>query len=78
MINNKRVINLNNSIYEIQSENPEIVQVLFELGFHDIVKSGMINTVGRFMTIKKGAAMKRIDIDLIKRTLFEKGYKVEE
>lgn len=38
----------------------------------------MINTAGRFMTIKKGAAMKRIEIDLIKRTLFEKGYKVEE
>ena len=30
----------------------------------------MLNTAGRFMTIKKGAAMKKIDLALIKNKLF--------
>ena len=32
----------------------------------------MLNTAGRFMTIKKGAAMKKIDLALIKNKLFKK------
>lgn len=34
----------------------------------------MLNTAGRFMTIPKGAAMKKIDMELIKKTLCDKGY----
>lgn len=73
-----RVINLNDSVYNIHIKNPGIIELLYELGFNDIKKPGMINTAGRFMTIKKGAAMKHIDIELIRKTLSENGYVVQE
>lgn len=73
-----KIINLSKTVYDIYSEYPEIVEILNEMGFHDIVKTGMLQTAGRFMTIPKGAAMKKINIDLIKETLMEKGYTVLE
>ncbi len=74
----ERTIDLKNTVYEIYQKTPEILDVLFELGFQDIIKPGMLNTAGRFMTIPKGAVMKKINLDLIKAKLEEKGYKVIE
>lgn len=73
-----KTINLNHTVYEIANGNPEVLDILFELGFRDIVKPGMLNTVGRFMTLTKGAAMKNIDLDMIKERFLEKGYIVED
>ena len=73
-----KIINLNDSIYEINNKYPEIKEILYNLGFTDIVKPGMINTAGRFMTLKKGSQMKKIDLNLIKDTLDNSGYTVEE
>lgn len=73
-----KIINLSKTVYDIYSEYPEIVEILDEMGFHDIVKAGMLQTAGRFMTIPKGAAMRKISIDLVKETLMEKGYTVLE
>lgn len=72
------VIDLNKTIYELSKEIPEITEIMLGLGFHDITKPGMLNTAGRFMTIKKGAAMKKIDLKLIINTLREKGYDIKE
>lgn len=38
----------------------------------------MLNTVGRFMTIPKGAKMKHIDIEKVKEEFINKGYKIKE
>jgi len=74
----EKTIDLKNTVYEIYQKTPEILDVLFELGFQDIIKPGMLNTAGRFMTIPKGAAMKKINLESIKVRLEEKGYKVIE
>ena len=47
-----------------------------EIGFKDITNRAMLNTAGRFMTISKGAAMKNIDIDIIKQAFEAKGFSV--
>ncbi len=47
-----------------------------EIGFTDITKTGMINTVGKVMTISKGSRMKNIDMDYIKETFRSKGYEI--
>lgn len=73
-----KVIDLNKTVYEIYLEVPEITEVLSELGFTDITKPGMLKTVGRFMTIPKGAAMKKISLETIKDTLINKGYQIKE
>jgi len=71
----EKAIDFNKSVFELCTNYPEITDILFELGFKDIVKPGMLSTAGRFMTIPKGAAMKNIDIDSIIKVFSEKGYK---
>ena len=73
-----KTIDLNKTVYEIYNDIPEITEILMELGFSDIGKPGMLKTVGRFMTIPKGAAMKKISLDTIKDTLIKKGYAIKE
>lgn len=45
-----------------------------ELGFENITNAAMLNTAGRVMTIPKGAAMKKINMDVIEKTFREKGF----
>lgn len=71
-------LNLSKSVHELCRENPELLQILYDLGFQDITKPGMLSTMGRFMTIPKGAAAKKIDLELIRFTLTEHGYEVIE
>ncbi len=71
-----KIINLNKTIYDIAGEYPEIVEILAELGFSDIEKPGMLQTAGRFMTLPKGAALKKISLEHMKEILEEKGYHI--
>lgn len=73
-----REINLKKTVYELSKENPEIVEIMKELGFESIANEGMLNTAGRFMTIPKGAEMKKISMDRIKKVFEDKGYVVKE
>lgn len=74
----KKIINFNDSIYDIYNENPEIVDIMYSYGFHDIARPGMIKTAGRIMTIPKGAAMKKLDLEEIKQDLINRGYEIQE
>lgn len=76
VVNIKR-INLSWSIYTIVKEYPEAMDIMKELGFQDISKPGMLNTAGKIMTLAKGAAMKGIDMDRIKKAFMEKGFEIE-
>lgn len=72
-----KVIDLNKTVYELCKEHEELPQILSELGFTDITKPGMLSTAGRFMTLTKGAALKKINLDTISKTLTERGYLVK-
>ncbi len=71
-----KMIDLSQTIYQIHEQYPEIRDIMVELGFQDIAKPGMLQTAGRFMTLPKGAAMKKIDLDVIRQTLKDKGFQV--
>lgn len=73
----KKIIDLNNSLFTLVNAYPELVEILLSLGFKDIVKPGMIQTAGRFMTIPKGAAMKKIDLGMIISIFSENGFDVQ-
>ena len=72
---NKR-IDLGRSVHALCSEYPELLEVMKDLGFKDIVMPGMLSTAGRIMTIPKGAAMKKIDLNVIIQRLKREGYNV--
>lgn len=70
------IINVNEKIYTLVKQNENIVALLVALGFKDITRPGMLQTVGKIMTLKKGAAFRNIDLTFIIKVLEEKGYKV--
>lgn len=69
-------IDLSKSVYELCNQYPELPQILSELGFKDITKPGMLASVGRFMTLPKGAMAKRIDLTVINDRLIEHGFEI--
>lgn len=71
-----RAIDFSKTVYELCKEYPELPHILDEMGFHDIIKPGMLLSVGRFMTIPKGAAAKNIDMEKIRTILYEHGYEI--
>ena len=71
-------IDLAQSVYTLSTQYPELIAILEEIGFRDITKPGMMATAGRFMTIPKGAALKKLDLDTIKQQLYEHGFSVKE
>lgn len=73
-----KVIELNKTVYELCSTDPKIAGILAEIGFADITKPGMLQTAGRFMTIPKGSAMKKIDMETVKQTFINYGYEIKE
>lgn len=74
----ERVIDFNKTVYELCNSNSEVPNILKELGFKDITTPGMLNTAGRFMTIPKGAAMKKIPMETIKEIFINHGYEIKE
>ncbi|AUS95523.1 hypothetical protein CDQ84_11420 [Clostridium thermosuccinogenes] len=72
----EKTIDLSKTVYELCKDNPEIIEIMKELGFESIGNPAMLNTAGRFMTIPKGAEMKNISLDKIKEVLISKGYEV--
>ncbi len=71
-------ISLNSSVYELVTAYPEIQHVLFDLGLKDIQKPGMLTTVGKYMTIPKGAKMKKVDLKIIIDQLEQLGFVIKE
>ena len=73
---NMKSIDLNKTVQKLCTEYPELIEIMRELGFTDIVKPGMLATAGRFMTIPKGASTKKIDMDIIRQTLKRHGFEI--
>ncbi len=71
-------IDFNKSVHDLCKEYPDVKNILAELGFSDITKPGMLETAGRFMTIKKGSIAKGIDIEKIKQEFIKRGYEIKQ
>ena len=71
-------ISSNDSLYKVISEHPDIKEIMVELGFKDIVKPGMLQSMGRIMTINKGCTVKKININLAKEVFAKHNYNLME
>lgn len=74
----EKSIDLKQSVYLLCSEYPELMGILESLGFKDITKLGMLNTMGRFMTLDKGAKMKNIPMKEIEDRLIKEGFTIRK
>lgn len=70
----EKVIDLEKTVWELVQEHPEFAQVMKELGFDSIVNPALLRTAGKVMTIPKGAALRNLDLETIKKELTARGY----
>lgn len=73
-----KYIDLTKFVQSLCQEHPELIGILEELGFKEITKPGMLATVGRVMTIPKGAAMRGVSMDEIRSTLLAHDFEIKE
>jgi hypothetical protein len=73
-----KMIDFTRTVYQICSEDPAALGILAGAGFREIAGPGVLATAGRLMTIPKGAAMKGIDLDRVKRAFIAHGYRIKE
>ncbi len=71
-------ISVNTKIHDLIKSYPDIKEIMQSLGFDNIVNPIMLNTVGKFMTIKTGSEMKKINMDLIIQKFSEYNYELED
>lgn len=69
-------INVNTTVYDLISSYPVIKDLMIELGFKDLKNPALLNTAGRYMTLKKGAKLKKIPLEKIIETLEKNGFTV--
>ncbi|SEH35531.1 DUF438 domain-containing protein [Selenomonas sp. KH1T6] len=73
-----KTIDLSKSVYQLVQQYPELIEIMDTLGFHEITKKAMLHSVGKIMTIPKGASMKHIPMETIISTLTAQGFILED
>ena len=62
----EKKLDLSKSVYDLVTEYPEVIDIMKGLGFSEITNKVMLNSVGKIMTIPKGAKMKGVSmIDIV-------------
>ncbi len=75
---NAKVLDLHTPIRSFADKYPHFVQDMYDIGFTRIKIPGMLNTVGRVMTLKLGAKAMHFDLEKVKKDLEKKGYTVND
>lgn len=70
-------INLQESIFKLTKDFPELIEIMADLGFSEITKKPLLHSVGKLMNIPKGAKMKKIPMADIVTALTENGFELE-
>lgn len=70
-------INIDQTVYEIVCANPEVKELLIDLGFKPLANPAMFNSVARLTSLRKGAKMIGLEIQELVQALKWNGYEVE-
>ena len=73
-----KVLKLDESIFELVTRHPEVIDIMVNLGFQDITKPGMLQTAGRFMTLSKGMKLKKIELETVRQAFKQHGFEIIE
>jgi hypothetical protein len=67
-------ISANQTLHSLIASHPPLKQVLHDIGFEEITTATMLQTVGRVMTLNKGARVRKIPIETLQSRLAGYGY----
>lgn len=70
-------ISLTTPVHDLVVAHPDIVPIMVQMGLDGVTQPGLLNTVGRLMTLEKGARMKHIPLAQLIETLTQAGFEVE-
>lgn len=73
----EKKLDLSKSVYDLVQEYPEVIDIMKGLGFTEITNKVMLHSVGKIMTIPKGAKMKGISMMDIVGAFMKAGFTVE-
>ena len=62
-------INLDQTLLSLVITYPELIDILYDLGFTQIKAPGMLKTAGRFMTLRSGCELRKIELERLKEIL---------
>ncbi len=73
----EKIIDFNTPVFDLIQAYPEVQEMMLELGFKDLKNPALLNTVGRYVTLNKGARLKKISVDKMIAYFKEHGFEVE-
>ena len=73
----EKKLDLSKSVYDLVTEYPEVTEIMKSLGFSEITNKVMLNSVGKIMTIPKGAKMKGVSMIDIVSAFMKAGFTLE-
>lgn len=73
-----KTIDVRRPLYEVVQEYPEVVAIMAALGFKEINVPGMLQTAGRYMTIEKGAKLKKIPLEQVTDSFQAAGFQIAQ
>ena len=73
----EKKLDLSKSVYDLVTEYPEVTEIMKSLGFSEITNKVMLNSVGKIMTIPKGAKMKGVSMMDIVSAFMKAGFTLE-
>ena len=73
----EKKLDLSKSVYDLVKEYPEVADIMKKLGFSEITNKVMLNSVGKIMTIPKGAKMKGVSMIDIVGAFMKAGFTLE-
>lgn len=72
----EKIIDFDVPIKELAQKDPDFIDIMYDLGFTKIKIPGMINSVGKFINLKKGSRAMGISLDKIAAEFTKRGYKL--
>ena len=73
----EKKLDMSKSVYDLVQEYPEVIDIMKGLGFTEITNKVMLHSVGKIMTIPKGAKMKGISMIDIVGAFMKAGFTLE-
>ena len=70
-------LDLSKTVFELTEQYPELIDIMAKLGFTEITKKPVLHSVGKIMTIPKGAKMKNISMMDVVTTLMANGFELD-
>lgn len=73
-----KTISIDETIYSLVNNYPEIKDVLFSLGFTQLDNPVMFNSVAKVMTLRKALRVQNVSILDLRESLLKLGYIIKE